>query len=147
LVDDDIDITTFFKIAIEEAGFDVDIYNDPFKALLNFMPSKYDLLLIDIRMPRLNGFELIKKIRKEDEKVKVCFITSFETYYKSIIEEHPSLKRDLNCFIKKPIETTDLINRINRVLKVKNKLDFAGIWTMPLLFTLLIYETIVSVIN
>ena len=116
LVDDDRDITAFFKLALDDAGFEVDEYYDPLKVLLNFKPGYYDLLLIDIRMPKMNGFELYKKLRVMDNKFKICFVTSFEVYYKSILEEHPSIKKEVNCFIKKPITQKDFIIRINSEL-------------------------------
>jgi len=65
VVDDDSDITTFFKLALVDAGFNVDVYSDPLQVISEFKPNYYDLLLIDIRMPRLNGFELLKKLRKK----------------------------------------------------------------------------------
>jgi DNA-binding response OmpR family regulator len=68
-------------------------------------------------MPKLNGFELLKKIRKKDTKVKVCFITSFEVYYEAMIAEHPSIKKDLDCIIKKPITTAKLLERLEMHLK------------------------------
>jgi DNA-binding response OmpR family regulator len=116
LVDDDPDTTTFFKLALEDAGFEIDEYIDPVKALLNFKPNYYDLLLIDIRMPKLNGFVLYERLREKDTKVKVCFVTSFEIYYKAMLDEHPSIKKELNCFIKKPITQKDLVSRIESEL-------------------------------
>jgi DNA-binding response OmpR family regulator len=117
VVDDDSDITTFIKLALVDAGFNVDVYSDPLQVISNFKPNYYDLLLIDIRMPRLNGFELLKKLRKKDTRVKVCFITSFEVYYEAMIAEHPSIKKDLDCIIKKPITTAKLLERLEMHLK------------------------------
>ena len=76
LVDDDHDNSSMFKIGLQDAGFEVDAYNDPLDALLNFKPSFYDLLLIDINMPKMNGFELCTKILEIDLNVKICFITA-----------------------------------------------------------------------
>jgi DNA-binding response OmpR family regulator len=114
IVEDDYDSALFYKIASEEAGFYVDVYNDPLEALSKFKPNFYDIILIDIRMPRLNGFKLYQRIRKKDDKVKVCFMTSFEMYYEAMVEKYPSLK-DV-CFIGKPISSKDLIVRIQKVL-------------------------------
>jgi DNA-binding response OmpR family regulator len=114
VVDNDRDIALFFKLALDDAGFEVEEYYDPVKVLLNFKFGYYDLLLIDIRMPKMNGFELYKKLREKDTKFKICFITSFEIYYKSILEEHPSIKKEVKCFIKKPITQKDLVNRIKK---------------------------------
>jgi PleD family two-component response regulator len=75
IVDDDPDITLSFSIGLEDDGFEVDAYNDPLDALLDFKPSFYDLLL-DINMPKMNGFELCTKILEIDLNVKICFITA-----------------------------------------------------------------------
>jgi DNA-binding response OmpR family regulator len=69
------------KLALENEGFEVDTYNDPIQALSNFKTGLYDLLLIDIKMPKMDGFELYKKLQQIDQKVKICFITAFELYY------------------------------------------------------------------
>lgn len=114
IVDDDYDTTLFLKITLDNAGFYVDVYNDPLEALSKFKPNFYNILLIDIRMPRLNGFKLCQKMRKKDDKVKVCFITSFEMYYEAMVEKYPLLK-DI-CLIKKPISQKDLLERLQEVL-------------------------------
>jgi two-component SAPR family response regulator len=101
------------KIALEghkKQIFVVDTFNDPQEALSNFKAGLYDLLLIDVKMPKMNGFELYREIEKIDNKAKVCFITAFEVYYKSLRELFPTVKVD--CFIKKPITTDDLVERI-----------------------------------
>jgi DNA-binding response OmpR family regulator len=111
IVDDEIDIILAFKKGLESNGFLVDIYNDPVAALLNFKSDFYDLLLVDVRMPKMNGFELYQEIEKIDKKTKVCFITAFEVYYHALREIFPTLK--VGCFIRKPIEIDDLVKRIN----------------------------------
>ncbi|MFL6341550.1 MAG: response regulator [Nitrososphaeraceae archaeon] len=90
--------------------FVVETFNDPQEALLNFNAGLYDLLLIDVKMPKMNGFELYREMEKIDNKAKICFITAFEVYYKSLRELFPTVKVD--CFIKKPITTDDLVQRI-----------------------------------
>jgi two-component system, OmpR family, response regulator ChvI len=111
IVDDEIDITLAFKKGLESNGFMVDIYNDPVTALLNFKSDFYDLILVDVRMPKMNGFELYQEIEKVDKKSKVCFITAFEVYYHALREIFPTLEE--SCFIRKPIEIDDLVKRIN----------------------------------
>ena len=118
VVDDEPDITTTLKIGLENKGFAVDTYNDPALALSNFKPDLYNMVLLDIKMPALNGFELCQEIGKKDEKVKVCFITAFEVYYKSLRELFPTLKVD--CFIKKPIANDGLVERIATELAVNS---------------------------
>jgi two-component system response regulator ChvI len=111
IVDDEVDITLAFKKGLESNGFMVDIYNDPVTALLNFKSDFYDLILVDVRMPKMNGFELYQEIEKVDKKSKVCFITAFEVYYHALREIFPTL--EVSCFIRKPIEIDDLVKRIN----------------------------------
>jgi two-component system, OmpR family, response regulator ChvI len=111
IVDDEIDITLAFKKGLESNGFLVDTYNDPIAALLNFKSDFYDLLLVDVRMPKMNGFELYQEIEKVDKKTKVCFITAFEVYYHALREIFPTL--EVGCFIRKPSEIDDLVKRIN----------------------------------
>ncbi|MFL6369929.1 MAG: response regulator [Nitrososphaeraceae archaeon] len=117
LVDDDVDITTSLKIGLEDNGFVVDTFNDPLLALSNFKPGIYDLLLFDIRMPQLGGFDLYDKIKKEknnNQDLKVCYITAYDINYEELREKFPDLH--INCFIKKPIQISDLIRRANAEL-------------------------------
>ena len=116
LVDDEPDIIGILKIGLEDNGFKVDAFTDPELALSSFKSGAYDLLLLDVRMPKLNGFELYDQIKKIDNnKAKVCYITAYEINYEKIREEFPSLQVD--CFIQKPIKIQDLVRRINAELK------------------------------
>jgi CheY-like chemotaxis protein len=116
IVDDDVDITLSFSLALEDSGlFLVDTYNDPLVALSNYRPNSYDLLLLDIKMPEMNGFELYEQIKKLDNKVKVCFISAYDVDYTALREQFPSLERDgliPENIIRKPIEVSRLIERI-----------------------------------
>ena len=114
LVDDEHDIALAFKISLEHNGFAVDAFNDPEEALSNFKAGLYDLLLIDIKMPKMNGFELYREIEKMDNKAQVCFITAFDVFYNSLRELFPTVKVD--CYIKNPITTDDLVQRIKSEL-------------------------------
>lgn len=122
IVDDEVDITNSFSLALEDSGlFEVDTYNDPLVALSNYRPNFYDLLLLAIQMPKMNGFELHQKIRKMDNKVKVCFISSYNVEYTALREQIPSLELELDCLIskntiRKPIEISKLIKRIESEL-------------------------------
>ena len=118
LVDDDYDHTITFKVGLEHAGFEVDVYHDSTIALSNFKPDYYDLLLIDIKMPKIDGLELYERIRKIDDKVKVWFITAYELYYKTLAEVSSKLKEEkiLDRFIQKPIEINNLVKQIKSEL-------------------------------
>ena len=109
IVDDEDDAALYFKIVLEGAGFYVDVFNDPSKALSNFKPNFYDLLLIDIKMPGMSGFQLHNSLKVLDDSIKVCFITAFEPYYQSLKEVY---ELDVKCFIKKPISEDELISRV-----------------------------------
>ena len=116
IVDDEVDITLSFSLALEDSGlFEVDTYNDPLVALSNYRPNSYDLLLLDIKMPNMNGFELYDKIKRIDNKVKVCFISAYDVDYNALREQFPSL--EIDCLLpmdimRKPIEIRKLIKRI-----------------------------------
>lgn len=109
IVDDDEDIARFFELALERVGFITKVFNNPQSALTNFKKETYDLLLLDISMPKMNGFELYKKLKQIDSDIKVCFITAYEEYYSEFKKEFPNLD-ELECYIKKPIGMDYLIN-------------------------------------
>ena len=120
LVEDNEDINHLFWIVLQDADsrLNVDAFTDPYVALENFRPGIYDLLLIDVTMPKLGGFELYSRIRSLDDKVKVCFLTAGEMYYKEIRQESfPEL--DVDCFIGKPIANQDLVRRVKEVLELR----------------------------
>lgn len=111
IVDDEQDITSIFKIGLERSEFIVTTFNDSGKALAHFRPGMYDLLLLDIRMPGMNGFELYQKMHDMDKDVKVCFLTAFDEYRQELIANFPALD-EVNCYLKKPITVADLIDRL-----------------------------------
>src|SRR5918992_421929 len=116
LVEDEDDIVLLFKMILEsDAGLKVDSFTDPFSALNNFRLGLYDLIMIDIALPKMNGFELYHNIRKLDDGVKICFLTAGEMYYEEIRKQvFPELKA--NCFIRKPIANEDLIQKVKNLL-------------------------------
>ena len=114
LVDDEPSITQTFELGLKQYGFEVDSFNNPLSALAAYSPGKYDLLLFDIRMPIMNGFELYKEIRKVDEQAKICFITAYEID-DDFKKAFPSMT--LRHLIKKPISLEDLAREL------KNKIS------------------------
>ena len=115
VVDDEPDVIIVFKMVLEMNGFEVDAYDNPLSVLSNFKPNSYGLLLLDIKMPQMNGFELYKKLRKVDDKVKVCFITAYEDYRKEFKESFPELD-ETKYFIRKPTAIEDLVNHVSAIL-------------------------------
>jgi two-component system response regulator ChvI len=111
IVDGDPDITKTFALVLEDSGlYEVKTYNDPLTALRSFRPNLYDLALLDIRIPNMNGIELYDKMEKIDSKIKVCFISSFDTEDKALQEQFPSLQ--VKCFLPKPIAINVLLKKV-----------------------------------
>ena len=116
VVDDEPDLTQVSTLAFEYHGFKVDSFNDPQEALSKFKPGLYDLIILDIKMPKMDGFELYHEIKKKDNNAKVCFLTASELYYEEFRKkEYCALDR--NLFIQKPIDNEDLVKQINKMLK------------------------------
>jgi DNA-binding response OmpR family regulator len=115
IVDDEADVISVLGIVLEENGFEVDTFEDPMVALKSYRAGVYDLLILDIKMSKMDGFELYDEIKKIDDNAKVCFLTASEMYYKnSRKEKYCSLDKDL--FIQKPIANEDLVEEINKIL-------------------------------
>ena len=124
IVDDDPDITFTFKKGIEYSSTDNDnnssgrievyTYNDPLVALSEFKPHHFDLLLVDVNLPNLNGFEFYEKILELDINVKACFMTAGQINREALREIHPSIS--LGCFIIKPVTIDYLVNRLKSEL-------------------------------
>jgi CheY-like chemotaxis protein len=119
IVEVDLDIANLYRLSLEHDGFFVEILNDPLLVLSRYKAGAYDLLLLDIHMPRMNGFELYQEIlsRHSDNHVKVCFITAFEEYDNQFKKLFPGLE-EADCFIRKPIALKSLTE------KVKSRLLF-----------------------
>src|SRR5215475_15728320 len=122
IVDDDPDVTVTFKVGIKDSNnsadvnkrIDVHTANDPVVALSEFKPNFYDLLLVDINMPRMNGFELCEKIFAIDVNVRVCLMSSGEINWEALREMYPT--RQEGCFIRKPVTIDHLLKRIRSEL-------------------------------
>ena len=118
IVEDDEDIAITFKAGIEDSNNNTDtnkrieVYtsNNPVVALSEFKPNFYDLLLVDIYLPYMNGFELCEKILAIDINVKVCFMSSGEINRGALREIYPAI--GLGCFIRKPVTIDYLVRRI-----------------------------------
>ena len=112
-VDDEPDVTYCLKACLEETGLvQVDGYVDPFLALAKFKPSTFDLVILDIRMPVMNGFQLYQKLKSIDDDVKVCFLTAvhdlsdYKEAYPDIID---AIENDeMKCFLDKPVGSEQL---------------------------------------
>ena len=120
VVDDDPDFTLTFKAGLEgyhyggKKRFEVYTYNDPLLVLKEFKPHFYDLLLTDIDMPKMNGFQLCEKILELDVNIRVCFMSAFVVNIQALREVYS--KVNLGCFIEKPVSIKYLIKRISAEL-------------------------------
>lgn len=113
VVDDEPDVTTVIKSGLESQGYVVDAFNSAEDALTNFKPGVYDMLITDIRMPVMNGFDLYHEIRKNDDKIKIALMTAFEIYENQFRKMFKNV--DVKCFLKKPVSISNL-TRINEEL-------------------------------
>jgi DNA-binding response OmpR family regulator len=115
VVDDEADLTTLSRLTLEYHGFEVDTFNDAQEALLNYRPDYYDLAILDIKMPKMDGFELYDEIKKKDHKARICFFTASELYYEKFRKrEYDAIDKTL--FIQKPINTEELLEEVNRII-------------------------------
>jgi DNA-binding response OmpR family regulator len=104
-----------YQIVLQDAGFECISYTDSVKALQEFRPNYYDLILLDIRMPVLDGFELCKKIIELDKTVHIVFVTASEEYYEQFRSQHfPELGK-VN-YIQKPIGNEELVQIVNMII-------------------------------
>jgi DNA-binding response OmpR family regulator len=117
VVDDEVDITLSIKTVLEGDEFQVDSFNDPVSAFNSFKAGFYDLLILDIKMPKMNGFQLYREIKNIDDKVKVCFLTAL-----SEMHDYEEFKREVfpkageRYFIQKPVENQTLLKRLNEII-------------------------------
>jgi len=118
IVDDEPDITLSIEQSLKETGlFDVFKFNNSLEVLSNFKSGMYDLLIFDVRMPEMDGFELLREVRKVDDKVRICFLTALSElkgYESSISQVCPTLNEDY--IIRKPIDNKELVRRVNHIL-------------------------------
>jgi DNA-binding response OmpR family regulator len=114
-VNDDADTTAVMKVGLNRHGFDVDTFVDSKLALQNFKAGVYDLLLLDVLMKGIDGFELYDKMRKIDENIQICFISASNTFYEKYKRSYPGIQKE--CFIQKPIRIKELANTIESILR------------------------------
>lgn len=115
IVEDEPDLVYSIKKGLSRNGFEVDAFDDPLDALKEFKPNVYDVLILGILLPKMNGFELYREIKKSGDKSIIFFITAFEIYYEEFKKIFPEL--DVRYFIKKPIAISNLAETINEALK------------------------------
>ena len=120
LVDDESDVLYTIKNILEDNGFQVDTFNDPIISLKSYTSNYYNLVILDIKMPKMDGFELYIKIREKDPKVKICFLTASEMYYEKFRKTRSEFGRIIgeDCFIQKPIKNEDLVKKLIEIINI-----------------------------
>jgi DNA-binding response OmpR family regulator len=116
LVDDEPDVCMVYQIVLQTAGYDCRYYTDSVKALNEFVPSYYDLILLDVKMPVLDGFELHKKIRDLDKNIQIIFTTAGGEYHDEIIKQLSMEENNKFTYIQKPIGNDELIRMLNMIM-------------------------------
>ena len=121
IVDASDDVNLTFRIVLSESDrrLRVESFNDPVEALREFRPDFYHLVIIDILMPNMNGFELYNRLKKLDSHVKICFMTTGSEIFLREFAKEAFPELDLNCFIRKPIANEDLLKRVQEVLELE----------------------------
>ena len=118
LVDNERDVTYAIRTVLEDNGFEVDSFNDPVLVCDTYKSNYYDLVILDIKMPKMDGFQLYDCIRQKDRKTKICFLTASEMFYESLRQARNLLGDVLGeqYFIQKPIKTDELIRRLTDLI-------------------------------
>ena len=116
MVDDETDVNYTFETVLEENGFMVDSFENPVLALNNFKPDLYDLVILDIKMPDMDGFKLYEEMRKVDNKFKVCFLTASEMFYEEYRRAYYSTIHEHYPIIQKPVKNEELIEEICKIV-------------------------------
>jgi two-component system, OmpR family, response regulator ChvI len=117
VVDDESDINFIVKTMLErQSGFRVDSFHDPELALKSFRPGLYDLLILDIRMPMMNGIDLYNKISKMDENIRVCFLSANEQFHEDIKNQR-TLPMEVDFyFLQKPFNSEELVRHVEKII-------------------------------
>jgi CheY-like chemotaxis protein len=119
VVDDEDDLIFLLRTLLDQMGFKVSGFTDPLLALQAFKAGTYDLAILDIRLPGLDGFELCERLERIDQSLKVCFFTASEFYHKNSKKEQHSVLINEHPIILKPISNEDLIKQVQEVLDLK----------------------------
>jgi DNA-binding response OmpR family regulator len=113
IIDDDPDINNLFKIFLEHDGFQVDSYTNPKDALYYFKKGKYDLVLLDLKMPQIDGIGMFQALKNRDDEVSICLITANTSYLEQLKEKIPKIEKYL---IYKPILLKNLKEKVEALV-------------------------------
>jgi DNA-binding NtrC family response regulator len=116
IVDDETDVNYTIETVLEQNGFMVDSFDNPVLALNDFKAGLYDLVLLDIKMPEMDGFKLYEEMRKVDNTFKVCFLTASEMFYEEYRRAYYSTMHEHYPIIQKPVKNEELIRQIDKII-------------------------------
>jgi DNA-binding response OmpR family regulator len=120
VVDDEQDLTFTLKATLEETGsFQVETFTDPVLALSEFKAGVYDLAVLNIRMPKMKGFQLCRKLRDVDNRLKICFLTATELLYYQETDSDVIDDLGIDCFVSKPVDNEDFVRKLEAILLQK----------------------------
>ena len=115
IIDDDVDITNLFSIFLEHNGYSVDAYTNPIEAINNFRKNSHDLIILDLKMPKMDGMTLYLKIKEIDDKVIICFTTANINYIKQLQKGIIDIEK---IVLYKPVLLKDLKNKIDSLFVI-----------------------------
>jgi CheY-like chemotaxis protein len=114
VVDNEPDMTTILKMALGGVGFVVDIFNDPVLALERFKPNRYTLAILDVMMPKMDGFELYNRLKKMDDDIKICFLTASSESYRAQLGKEKQCEISKDLFLEMPLPMKEIIREIKK---------------------------------
>ena len=121
MIDDDPDINNLFKLSLEHDNFQVDSYTDPVDALYYFKKGKYDLILLDLKMPQIDGITMFYTLKNRDDKAIICLTTADMLYLQQLKEKIPNIEKYV---IHKPILLRNLKDKINELVLEKSSMSY-----------------------
>ena len=113
IIDDDVDITNLFEIYLESNGYNVDAYTNPLDAFHNFRKNSHDLIILDLKMPKMDGMTLYHKIKELDNNVIICLTTADISYIENLRKGIIDIEK---IVLYKPVLLKDLKNKIDWLL-------------------------------
>jgi DNA-binding NtrC family response regulator len=121
IVDNEFDIVALIKRALQKYGFNTLAFTDPLLAFEHFQKNseRFAVVISDIRMPSMNGYELVRKIKAKHPTIKTILISAFEIDKDEFSKMMPTIKID--DFITKPISLKQLVHVIENALKEEKK--------------------------
>jgi DNA-binding response OmpR family regulator len=125
VVDDEYDISLTLECILKQSGFKVYSFTNPLIALENVKPGLYDLAILDVKMPVMNGFGLYNEIRKVDDKIKICFLTAATDAYYDVFRKEAFPHINENFIIRKPIENELLLEKIVSIIEAPSHSHFS----------------------